>query len=415
MSIRNEFTKLATSMVGLGLLVGLAFPPFMVLLGVAKDEAMQLQVFVSSLGAGALLGTLNFVLARWQIGRRLNTLNAALQDLAEERVFVDVPCGQNTDVFGAMARALMALRDLIEKKRAFEENQSSVARRLEDSKTAEREALAKDFDDGVKGAMAGAQKDTRSLQDAARAMGESAESSFAQAHSAIELTDAAAQGVAAVAQSAETMANTVRELSARMRRSNEMAQEAVERVSQADALVDELSEATERIENVAELIIDIADKTNMLALNATIESARAGDAGKGFAVVAGEVKNLANQTAKATDEITAHINSIRGASERARAAMESVSGAIQEINTIASEVTRAAEEQNDTIAEISVNARGTAEATGQSLNFIREVGDAIEKTGFAAHEMLATVDDLARQMGTLAEKADTFVENVRKG
>jgi len=127
------------------------------------------------------------------------------------------------------------------------------------------------------------------------------------------------------------------------------------------------------------------------------------------------VKNLANETAKATDQITSHIDNIRGAGKRARSAMVEVGKAIEEINTIAGDVTRAADGQNNSITEISINARETADATNQSLTYIRDVGDAIEQTGFAAHEMLATVDDLARQMSALAEKADTFVSNVRKG
>lgn len=415
MSGRNEFGRLGLMMVGLGVLVGLIFPPFMLILGVPEEIAIRPLVFGATIACGIALGAFNIMLARVQIGRRVTAMKNAMEDLADDRTVDQIPCAHNTDVFGDMSRAISIFREHAEEKRAFEHRQVEEAQRLEEEKAEEREALAYDFEAGVKGAMEGAQKDTHSLQEAARAMGESAESSLAQAHSAIELSDAATQGVGAVAQAAESMAENVRELSARMRRSNEMSNEAVDRVAQADAMVAELGEATQRIENVAELIIDIADQTNMLALNATIEAARAGEAGKGFAVVAGEVKNLANQTANATDEITAHINNIRGAGERARNAMVEVSKAIEEINTIAGEVTRAADEQNSSIAEISVNARETSDATGQSLSYIREVGDAIEQTGFAAHEMLATVDDLARQMGTLAERADTFALNVRKG
>ncbi|MBL4613630.1 MAG: hypothetical protein JKY27_01985 [Magnetovibrio sp.] len=415
MNGRNEFGRLGLMMVSLGVVVGGIFPPFMLMLGVPQNIALQPTVFMATIACGIALAALNFGLARRLIGRRVVAMKDAMQDLAEERAVAEIPCAENADVFGDMARAISVFREHADDKRRFEHTQVEDAQRLDAQKTQDREALAFDFEAGVKGAMDGARTDTQSLQDAARAMGESAESSLAQAHSAIELSDAATQGVGAVAMAAEVMATNVRELSANMRRSNAMSQEAVERVSQADALVGELGEATKRIEDVAQLIIDIADQTNMLALNATIEAARAGDAGKGFAVVASEVKNLATQTAKATDEITSHIDNIRGASERARAAMVDVSKSIEEINTIAGEVTRAADEQNDSIAEISVNARETSDATGQSLSYIREVGDAIEQTGFAAHEMLATVDDLARQMGTLAQRADTFAENVRKG
>lgn len=415
MNGRNEFRRLGLMMMSLGVMVGLIFPPFMLVLGVEETVALRPVVFAATIACGLALGLFNIWLARLIIGRRIATMKDVMEDLAEDRPIGAIPCAHNIDVFGDMSRAISVFREHAQEKRAVEHRQVEDAQRLNQEKRKERDALANDFEASVKGAMEGAQKDTRSLQDAARAMGESAQSSLEQAHSAIELSDAATQGVGAVAMAAESMADNVRELSARMRRSSNMSQEAVERVSQADAMVADLGEATARIENVAELIIDIADQTNMLALNATIEAARAGDAGKGFAVVAGEVKNLANQTAKATDEITAHISNIRGAGERARAAMVEVSKAIAEINTIAGEVTQAADEQNDSISEISVNARETSDATRQSLSYIREVGDAIEQTGFAAHEMLATVDDLARQMGSLAERADSFAANVRKG
>jgi len=415
MSARNEFGRLGLMMIGLGVAVGLIFPPFMILLGVPEDIALRPMVFGATIACGIALGAFNILLARFQIGRRLTSLKDAMQDLVDERTVNEIPCALNDDVFGDIARAIAVFRDHAQQKRDLERRQIEETLRIDEGKAEERASLAYDFEAGVKGAMSGAQNDTQSLQKAARAMGESAESSLSQAQSAIELSDAATQGVDAVAQAAESMAKSVRELSSRMRRSSEMSQQAVERVSQADAMVADLGEATARIENVAGLIIDIADQTNMLALNATIEAARAGDAGKGFAVVAGEVKNLANQTAKATDEITAHINNIRDAGTRARTAMVAVSAAIEEINTIAGEVTQAADEQNETISDISVNARETSDATSQSLIYIRDVGDAIEQTGFAAHEMLATVDDLARQMGVLTEKADGFVENVRKG
>ena len=415
MSGRNEFGRLGLMMLGLGVLVGLVFPPFMLILGVAEEVALRPVVFVATVLCGLALGGMNVWLARLQIGQRVTAMKNAMQALAEDQDVADIPCAENTDVFGEMARAIAQFRDHVQDARSVLQHKADEEHRLVEQKAEERKTLASEFEAGVQGAMEGAQGDTQALQEAARAMGESAEASLSQAQSAIELSDAATQGVNAVAKAAESMAETVRDLSTRMRRSSNMSQEAVEKANQAGELVTELGEATSRIESVAELIIDIADQTNMLALNATIEAARAGDAGKGFAVVAGEVKNLANQTAKATDEITAHITNIRNAGDHARTAMAAVREAIEEINTIAGDVTRAADEQNDTIAEISVNARETSDATGQSLSYIRQVGEAVEQTGFAAHEMLATVDDLARQMKTLSEKADTFVESVRRG
>ena len=411
----SAFGRLGWMMVGLGVVVGLVFPPFMIILGVDASIAIRPVVFVATIACGVALGGFNIFLARAQIGRRVNRLKDTFEDLADEKEVETIPYVEDIDVFGDMARVLEHYRTHLNEKHDLEQRRNQEAQRLREEQAEERENLAFEFDAGVKRVLDDAQHDTQSLQQAARAMGESAESSLGQAQSAVELSDAANQGVGAVAMAAESMAENVRELSARMRRSSDMAGEAVERVSQAEAMVAELSQATAAITQVAELINDIAEQTNMLALNATIEAARAGDAGKGFAVVAGEVKNLATQTAKATEEITAHINSIRTAGERAGSAMGAVSKAIDEINTISGEVTRAADEQNASIAEISVNANETSDATSQSVSYIRDVSKAIEETGFAAHEMLATVDDLARQMAKLAEQADSFVTTVREG
>ena len=415
MTGRNVFSRLGALMVALGVLVGLLFPLVITALGVPQDAALRAPVFALAAICGVGLGLVNLALVRVLVRRPVQMLTGAAQNLADGRVQPQMPLVENTGIFGELARALAALGERAAEQAHVDQSQDVAANGAERQKVEERETLASEFEAGVKTAMAGTQKDTQSLQDAARAMGESAESSLEKAHAAIELSEAAAQGVGAVAAAAETMSQNVRELNAQMQLSNTKSQEAVDRVGQAEAMVGELGRATGKIESVAELIIDIADQTNMLALNATIEAARAGEAGKGFAVVAGEVKNLANQTAKATDEITANITEIRAAGERARNAMVEVSKAIAEISTIAGEVTQAADEQNASIADISVNARETSDATGQSVAYIREVGDAIEETGFAAHEMLATVDDLARQIGKLAESADVFVKRVREG
>ena len=411
MNGRDEFSRLGLMLAAIGFGAGALFPTLLILMGMDTSVILSGPFIGAAIAVGVLASLAATLLVRKRISAPLDDLHHMVDDVAAG-LPPSSPLSENQDAFGALARALVQLE------LQLKTLQDEAAAKTEDEFDAEsgedNHTLLENFELGVQGTMSDVQKDTQSIQDAARAMGESAESSLGQAHSAIELSDAAAQGVAAVAQSAETMSNNVQQLVERMHRSNNMSQEAVDRVNQADTLVGELGEATSKIENVAELIIDIADQTNMLALNATIEAARAGDAGKGFAVVAGEVKSLATQTAKATDEISAHIGSIRKAGERARSAMEDVIKAIGAISDISNEVTQAADEQRDSVSEISVNARETADATGQSLSYIREVGDAIEETGFAAHEMLATVDDLARQLGKLSEQSDTFVEQIRK-
>ncbi|MEG3616858.1 methyl-accepting chemotaxis protein [Magnetovibrio sp. PR-2] len=409
MSGRDEFGRLGLMLVTLGLGAGALFPTLLIILGMDTSVVLSGRFIGSAMAVGLVAGLVNAMIVRKRMTTRLDDIHHIVDDVAAG-VSPNSSLTDNQDAFGELARAIVTLEQHLAAL------QAEAVETVETPSTDDDEhnALLQNFELGVQGTMSDVRKDTQSIQDAARAMGESAESSLGQAHSAIALSDAAAQGVAAVAQSAETMSSNVQQLVERMHSSNNMSLEAVERVNQADTLVGELGEATSKIENVAELIIDIADQTNMLALNATIEAARAGDAGKGFAVVAGEVKSLATQTAKATDEISAHIGSIRKAGERARSAMEEVIKAIGAISDISNEVTQAADDQRDSVSEISVNARETADATGQSLSYIREVGDAIEETGFAAHEMLATVDDLARQLGKLSEQSDTFVDQIRK-
>jgi len=174
-----------------------------------------------------------------------------------------------------------------------------------------------------------------------------------------------------------------------------------------------LSAAAQKIGDVVKLISDIASQTNLLALNATIEAARAGEAGRGFAVVANEVKSLASQTAKATDEISAQVGAMQGATTEAVAAIEGIGRTIGAINEIASAISTAVEQQGEATREIARNVQEAAQGTGQVSSNIASVNQAAEKTGSAAGQVLSSAEQLSGQATKLRADVDRFLANIR--
>ena len=177
--------------------------------------------------------------------------------------------------------------------------------------------------------------------------------------------------------------------------------------------VEGLSEAARKIGEVLQLINDIAEQTNLLALNATIEAARAGEAGKGFAVVASEVKNLANQTAKATESISGHISGIQTATGSAVGAIQGIGAIITQVSEITSAIAGAVDEQSAATREIAQNVQQAATGTSEVNTNIAGVSEAANDTGAASTQVLSTAGDLARQAELLRSEVDTFLVGVR--
>jgi len=200
----------------------------------------------------------------------------------------------------------------------------------------------------------------------------------------------------AVASATEEMTSSIQEIAQQVTKSTQIAQSAVEEAGRADEMIQGLDTAGQKIGEVVSLITDIAEQTNLLALNATIEAARAGDAGKGFAVVASEVKNLANQTAKATDEIGSQIGGIQTATRDAVAAVQGIAKTISEISGIATVISAAMEEQSAATQEVASNISGVSEASGE--------------TGAAANDVLQAAGELSRQAEDLTGKVKSFID-----
>ncbi len=274
--------------------------------------------------------------------------------------------------------------------------------------------VADDFETNMKKVVDTVASAATELQSTAQGMEATASSTSQQATTVAAAAEEASANVQTVASAAEELSSSISEISRQVAQSTQIASTAVVEVDGANQKVQGLAEAAQKIGEVVALITDIADQTNLLALNATIEAARAGEAGKGFAVVASEVKNLANQTAKATEEISAQIGGIQGATQDAVTAIGSIGGIINQMNEIASTIAAAVEEQGAATQEIARNVEQAATGTTDVTTNIVQVTEAASETGSSAHDVLGAAGELSKQAEVLGSEMGNFVVEMRK-
>jgi methyl-accepting chemotaxis protein len=406
----------------------IAVPKLTVLLGVAeavldvaKDYAAQqraaafraLAVQLGLLGLAIVLAAGMIIAVSRRVTSPLLKIQEVMLKLARGDMTAELSLGDRKDEIGALGAATQAFKSsMVEADRLRGEQKEAEARGAAQRKQ-DMSTLADEFQAAVGnivGAVSGASVE---LESAARTLTKTAESTQQLAGMVTSSSEEASTNVQTVASATEELTGSVGEIARQVQESSRIASEAVTQAQKTDTRIMQLSGVASRIGDVVKLITAIAEQTNLLALNATIEAARAGEAGRGFAVVAQEVKALASQTAKATDEIGTQIGAMQVATQDSVAAIKEIGGTIGRIASIATTIAAAVEEQGAATQEIARNVHQAAKGTAEVVDNISDVNRGAAETGTASAQVLTSAQALARESGSLRHEVERFVGMVR--
>jgi len=364
-------------------------------------------------GLALLLGLFFSVVIGRGITRPILNMTAAMKRLADGDKTVLIPSLDSKDEIGLMAAAVEVFKEhAIENERLQKQHEDQKLRTEEERKAAMRE-MADSFEAQVGGVIETVTAAAVELHASARQMASSAQETSAQSTAAAGAAEESSSNVQAVASASEELAASIREITTQVTHTKEVAAKADVQADKTKVMIQSLAEHVTGIGEIVSMINDIASQTNLLALNATIEAARAGDAGKGFAVVASEVKNLAGQTAKATDEVASRIGSIQTGTAEAVKAIALIANVIDEMSEISSSVAAAVEQQGAATGEISRNVEQAAAGTREVSSNISQVETASHEAGEAAHQISSAASELSEQATKLKDEVREFLDMVR--
>ncbi|NGX97822.1 MAG: methyl-accepting chemotaxis protein [Candidatus Afipia apatlaquensis] len=375
------------------------------------QHAMVMMTVAAVIGALLVLG-LTMLIVR-SVTRPLRSVTDTLTSLAEGKPDVTINHVDRYDEIGSIARTIGVFKNnSLERRRLEAERKTAEAESVQRRK-AELQSFVDEFQSNVGGIIDKVLHSSGEFESAARNLTETARSTAHLSKASADASAQASEHVRNAAAASEELTSSIAEISRRVQESNGIAADAVQQAVATDARMADLSMAGDRIGDVVKLITSIAEQTNLLALNATIEAARAGEAGRGFAVVAQEVKNLAGQTAKATDEISSHIVNMQSATRESVAAIKAIGQTIEQINDIATSIAAAVEQQGAATHEIAKSVQAAATVTTEVAANVGDVARGANRTGETSDEILNSAQALSGESLHLQAEVARFLDGVR--
>jgi methyl-accepting chemotaxis protein len=361
----------------------------------------------------SIIGAISIFVSR-RMSRAMRAMTGAMGELASGNFGVVLPGLGRGDEIGDMAGAVEAFKVMaVEKAQREAQEKEAESHAAAVARKAEMNKLANQFETAVGDIISTVSSASTELEASAGTLTRTAETTQRLSANVAAASEQASANVQSVASATEELGASVNEISRQVHESSQIADAAVKQAETTNQRIKALSEAAGRIGDVVKLITAIAEQTNLLALNATIEAARAGEAGRGFAVVASEVKSLATQTAKATEEISSQIGAMQSATRESVGAIEEIGGTIGRISTIAAAIAASVEEQGAATTEIARNVQEAATGSSQVAANITDVNRGAGETGSASAEVLSSAQSLARESTLLKVEVEKFLVTVR--